>query len=69
MTRLVRLLRRRGLERGVFGSSRAWMGVWAVLAAGRLLRRLTRTKPIVERFELKPGETVCIAHLPEPAEP
>jgi hypothetical protein len=69
MKRLVPLLRRRGLERGVFGHSRVWMAVWAVLTVGRLFRRLTRPKPVVERFELKPGETVVIAHLPEPADP
>lgn len=69
MKRLVPLLRRRGLERGVLGHSRIWMGVWAVLTVGRLVRRVTRSKPVVERFELKPGETVVISHLTTPATP
>ena len=68
MKRFVPLLRRRGLERGVLGHSRVWLGVWAVLTVGRLVRRVTRSKPVVERFALKPGETVVISHLREPVE-
>jgi len=68
MKRFVPLLRRRGLERGVLGHSRVWLGVWAVLTVGRVVRRVTRSKPVVERFALKPGETVVISHLSEPVE-
>lgn len=60
---LVALLRRRGLQRGVLGDSRAWTAVWAALTAGRLLRRAARPRPVIERFELKPGQSVIISDL------
>ena len=69
MKRLVPRLRRRGFERGVLGNSRVWLGLWATLTVGRAMRRATRPKPVVERFSLKPGETLQIAHLPPPADP
>jgi hypothetical protein len=68
MKRLVPLLRRRGFERGVMGNSRVWLGLWATLTVGRLVRRTTRTKPVVQRFSLKPGETLQITHLPPPVD-
>jgi hypothetical protein len=68
MGRVTATLRRRGLQRGVLGTSRAWLAIWATLSVGRLLRRLTRPRPIVERFELKPGDTLVISDLGKPSE-
>lgn len=67
MARLVAALRRRGLQRGVLGDSRAWTAVWATLTVGRLLRRAARPRPVIERFELKPGESVMISDLGDSA--
>lgn len=64
-SRVVAMLRRRGLQRGVLGDSRAWMAVCAALTVGRLLRRAARPRPMVERFELKPGQSILISDLGE----
>ena len=61
-------VRRLGFRRGVLGDSRMWMGIWSVLAVGRLVRRLTRSKPVVEQFTLQPGQTIVISDLGVPAE-
>lgn len=56
-------LRKAGFRKGVLGSSRGWTAVWVTLAGFRLLRRFTRRDPeVVYREELKPGETLVIAH-------
>jgi hypothetical protein len=68
MGALVTRLRKRGFQRGVMGDSRVWMGVWGAIAVGRLIRRVTRSKPIVEQFTLKPGQTLVITDLGKPAE-
>ena len=59
--RLIRFLRMRGLQRGVFGSSRNWLGVWVGLAAARQVhKRLGREPELVDRVVLKPGQSVEI---------
>ena len=68
MGTVVARLRRIGFRRGVLGDSRVWMGIWSVLAVGRVVRRLTRSKPVVEQFTLKPGETIVISDLGVPAD-
>ena len=67
MGALVTRLRRQGFQRGVMGDSRLWMGVWGVIAVGRVVRWATRPKPIVEKFTLKPGQTLVITDLGKPA--
>jgi hypothetical protein len=60
---MLQRLRKTGFRKGVLGSSRGWMAVWVTLAGLRLLRRVTRKEPdVVYREELKPGETLVIAH-------
>lgn len=60
------LLQRRGVERGIRGASRSWFWI-AVAAWGlRRVRRLVGSEPeVVWRGELKPGQTIDIAHLKE----
>jgi hypothetical protein len=67
IARLAGTLRGRGLRKGVLGGNRRWLTVWAVIFAAQTVHKLTKPKPVVERFQLKPGETVLITDLGEPA--
>jgi hypothetical protein len=59
MGTLVRFLRTRGLQRGVFGSSRAWLGVWVALTLARQVnKRLGREPELVDRIVLHRGQAV-----------
>jgi hypothetical protein len=59
---LLRFLRTRGLQRGVFGSSRGWMGVWVALTLARQVnKRLGKEPELVDRIVLRPGQTVQVA--------
>lgn len=54
-------LRTRGFQKGVVGSSRTWLGVWAGLSVARWLHeRLGKEEVVVERVVLRPGEAVEI---------
>jgi len=61
--RLTTLLRGQGLRKGVIGGNRRWLTVWAVVAMTQTMRKLMKPKPVVERFQLKPGETLMITDL------
>jgi hypothetical protein len=54
------LLRARGMQRGVLGSNRAWLGVWVGLTAVKVLGRMLQQPGAVERIELRPGQAVEI---------
>jgi hypothetical protein len=59
---MLRYLYRRAQLKGLFGGSRGWTVLWAVMLATRLLRRLTRDKPeILYSEELVPGEALVIS--------
>lgn len=60
---LVGLLRRRGLRNGVIGGNRRWLTIWVVVVAAQAVHKLTKPKPVVEKFELKPGETLYVTDL------
>lgn len=60
MNRYLVLLRARGMQRGVLGGNRAWLGVWVGLTAVRLIARLLKAPVEVERIELKPGQAIEI---------
>ena len=60
MNPLVGYLRTRGLQRGVFGNSRTWLGVWVGLTAVRFLSKLLSQPDQVERVALKPGQAIEI---------
>ena len=66
--RLLYLLQQQGFRKGLLGGNRRWLTVWSVFAAWKVMGRLFGTRPVVERFELKPGQTVLITDLgaPEP---
>jgi hypothetical protein len=61
---LLGFLQRRGVQRGVFGSSRAWFWI-AVSAWGlRRIRRVIGSEAeLVYRGEIKPGQAIQIDHL------
>ena len=63
MGALVGLLRNRGLRNGVIGGNRRWLTIWAVIVSAQVLHRLLKTKPVVAKYELKPGETVTVTDL------
>ena len=60
MNPLIGYLRTRGLQRGVFGGSRTWLGVWVGLTAVRFLTKLLSQPDQVERVALKRGEVIEI---------
>jgi hypothetical protein len=61
--RFIGALGGRGLRKGVLGGNRRWFTVWAVIFTAQTVHKLMKPKPVVERFELKPGETVLITDL------
>ena len=66
MGALVGLLKRQGFRKGVSGASRPWMAVWVLITATQFLRKRTARKAVVERFTLKPGESILITDLAVP---
>ena len=59
--RTYELLRSRGLQKGVFGSSRGWLGVWVALTAAKQLHKhLGKDPELVDRVVLKPGQRLVI---------
>ena len=68
IARLAGLLRGRGLRKGVLGGNRRWFAIWAVIFTAQTVHKVVKSKPVVERFDLKPGDTVVITDLgvPEP---
>ena len=63
---LLGFLQSRGVQRGFFGTSRAWfwiaVGAWVL----RRVRRVVGSEPeLVFRGELKPGQAIQIDHLKE----
>ncbi|MEY2432319.1 MAG: hypothetical protein QOC92_2044 [Acidimicrobiaceae bacterium] len=65
--RLLRLLRGQGLRKGVVGGNRRWLTIWAVVFTAQTAHKFLKPKPVVERFELKPGETIVITDFGDPA--
>ena len=61
--RVIGTLRGRGLQKGVFGGNRRWLTIWAVIFTAQTAHKLMKPKPVVERFTLKPGETISISDL------
>ena len=63
MQKLLRMMLRNGLTRGVLGGSRPWLVLGGIAAGMRVLRKIAGSEPqVVYSEELKAGETVVIAH-------
>jgi hypothetical protein len=63
---LLGFLQTRGVQRGLFGTSRAWF--WIAIAAWvlRRVRRVVGSEPeLVFRGEIKPGQALRIDHRSE----
>ena len=55
---------RTAVQRGLFGGNRTWMTIFAVIAAGKVRRRIAGNVPdTVYRGEIKPGEGLIITHM------
>ena len=54
------------IRRGLWGGSRAWQVVLAVVVLVRLARAVGRPQPIVVTERLHPGEALEVRHLPVP---
>jgi len=58
--RLLGFLRVRSFQRGVLGSNRYWFALWIGLGAASFAHRRLGKQVAVERFVLRPGETITI---------
>jgi hypothetical protein len=63
MWRLVSMVRRYAWRRGILGGRHGWFSVWVVVGAAQVIRRFTVARPVVERMELRQGETIVITDL------
>ena len=62
-----RFLLRNGIRKGVLGGSRPWLVLAGVGATWKLFQKLAgNDEKVVLSEELKPGETLVIAHGREP---
>jgi hypothetical protein len=62
----LRYLQRRGIDRGILGSSRAWFWVGIATWCLRFARRtFGNQSELVYRGTLRPGETLHIGHKAE----
>jgi hypothetical protein len=63
MNRLVRLVLRHGWRRGILGGSRPWLVAGGFALGIRVIQRLAGLEErVVYAEELRPGETLVIAH-------
>ena len=61
--RVVRILRRNGVRKGIFGGSRGWAAVAVGTWGYTTLKRLAQREPeLVFSEELKPGERIIISN-------
>jgi hypothetical protein len=59
-------LQRRGLNKGVLGSSRGWLWIFVVTFGVRQVRKAIGSEyDLVWQGEVKPGEILQIGHLTE----
>ena len=66
LDRGLHFLQRRGLNKGVLGSSRGWFWVFVVTVGVRRFRRMIGSEyETVWQGEVRPGEVLQIGHLAE----
>lgn len=59
-------LRRNALYKGLFGGSRGWLAVGAVVWGPRLMKRLLgRNEKVVATEVLKPGQSLYLQTIPQ----
>lgn len=59
-------LQRRGMARGVRGTSRVWLWIFVFSFVSRRLRRAIGSEyELVWRGDVRPGESIRISHLTE----
>jgi hypothetical protein len=63
MWRLVSMLRRHAWRRGIGEGRHVWFSIWIAVGAAQVIRRFTVARPVVERMELRPGETIVVTDL------
>ncbi len=64
---MLRYLHRRAQLRGLFGGSKGWTLVWAVIFGARMFKKaITREPQVVYSEVLGPGETVIVRHEVQP---
>ena len=57
------LLYRQAQLRGLLGGSRPWMILWSVLAARRVLKRLTSDQPeVLDTITIEPGQAIIVSN-------
>ena len=66
ISRLLGVLRGRGMRKGVLGGNRRWFTIWAVIFTAQTAHKVLKPKPVVERITLKPGQTISITDLGVP---
>ena len=66
MGALIGIIKRRGFRKGVSGGNSRWVVVWLLISATQVLRKRAARKEVVERFTLKPGESILITDLALP---
>ncbi len=52
----------RGREKGLRGSSSAWLAIWVLATGYRWMKKLASPEPVVVRETLGPGEQLVITH-------
>lgn len=66
LDRVLHTVQRRGMSKGVMGSSRPWLYVFVASFALRKFRQAIGSEyEVVWRGEVRPGETIRIGHLTE----
>jgi hypothetical protein len=64
---LRRLIRTRATSKGLFGGSRGWMTVWALLTGKKFVGKyLGKDAQIVSLERLKPGESMTLSAIATP---
>jgi hypothetical protein len=59
----------RGRDRGLRGSSGAWLAVWVLAVSYRHIKKWAAADPVVIREKLEPGQQLVITHFAEDAAP
>jgi hypothetical protein len=64
---LRRLIRTRATSRGLFGGSRGWLTVWALLTGKKFVGKyIGKDAQVVSLERLKPGESMTLSAIPTP---